>query len=404
MVVVGAGHAGGTFAALLCQAGFAGELVVFGDEPEPPYHRPPLSKEFLHGPLEKWLREPAFYPEQGVALRLGETVVGIDRAAGTVTSTTGRVWSYDHLVLATGAASRALPVPGADLDGVGMLRTLADARALRSRVLGAGSVAVVGGGYIGLEVAAVVRANGTPATIVEREERLLARVASPELSSVLSRYHAERGTAVMTGSVVRGFEGEAGRLRAVVVAGPGGDERRLRCDAAVVGVGAVPRDELARSVGLSCDNGIVVDGWARTDDARILAIGDVTSRPVRGVAGRMRLESIPSAVEQAKQAVASVLGGPAVESEVPWFWSDQFDLKLKIAGVLHGGFETVVRGDPGAGRFSLFHHRDTELVAVETANAPADFMAGRRLLAAGRPVDPGRLADPQVGLRDLVTA
>ncbi len=403
-VVVGAGHAGDTFAALLRQAGFVGELIVFGDEPEPPYHRPPLSKEFLDGPLEKWLREPTFYAEQGVTLRLGEAVVEIDRAAATVTSSAGRVWSYDYLVLATGVASRALLVSGADLDGVGMLRSLADARALRRRVLGACSVAVVGGGYIGLEVAAAVRANGTPAAVVEREERLLARVASPELSRILARHHAERGTAVLTDSVVRGFEGEAGRLRAVVVTGPGGEERRAWCDAAVVGIGAVPRDELARAAGLSCNNGIVVDELARTDDVRILAIGDVTSRPVRGVAGRMRLESIPGAVEQARQAVATVLGRPAVGPEVPWFWSDQFDLKLKIAGVLRGQFETVLRGDPGAGRFSLFHHHDARLVAVETANAPADFMVGRRLLASGQPVDPVPLADPRVGLRDLVTA
>jgi 3-phenylpropionate/trans-cinnamate dioxygenase ferredoxin reductase subunit len=403
VVVVGAGHAGGTFAALLRQAGYAGEVVVFGDEPDPPYHRPPLSKEFVADPLEKWLRAPGFYAEQGVTLRLGEAVVDVDRHAGTVTTSGGESLAYDHLVLATGAAPRRLPVPGAELDGVQVLRTLPDARTLRDRVRAGGPVAVVGGGYVGLEVAAAARGHGVAATVIEREDRVLARAASPVLSGLLRDYHTARGTQVLTGQTVHGFDaGLDGRLRAVLLADEAGTQAEVPCAAAVVGVGAVPRDDLARAAGLTVGDGVVVDTGARTSDPRILAIGDVTSRPVRGLDRRMRLESIPSAVEQARQAVATITGAAPEELEVPWFWSDQFDLKIKIAGVLSGSYETAVRGDLEAGRFALFHHRDGEVVAVETANLAAAYMAGRRMLAAGRRVDPARLADAATGLHELV--
>jgi 3-phenylpropionate/trans-cinnamate dioxygenase ferredoxin reductase subunit len=402
IVVVGAGHAGGIFAALVRQAGFAGEVVVVGDEPDPPYHRPPLSKEFGgDGAIEKWLREPGFYADQDVTLRLDEAVSGIDRAAGTVTTTAGRSVAYDHLVLATGAAARRLTVPGADLDGVGVLRTLGDCRELRRRVGEGASLAVVGGGYVGLEVAAAARARGNRVVVVEREDRVLARVASPTLSAFAEGYHTARGTTVLTGCALNAFAGADGRLRAVVVRGGDGVEREVAAEAAVVGVGAVPRDELARQAGLTCDNGVVVDDGARTDDPRILAIGDVTNRPLPGLDGRLRLESIPSAVEQARQAVATIMGMSPPEPEVPWFWSDQFELKIKIAGVLRGPYDTVRRGEADSGRFALYHHRDGLAVAVETVNSPADFMAGRRMLAAGKPVDPDRLADPSVSLREL---
>jgi 3-phenylpropionate/trans-cinnamate dioxygenase ferredoxin reductase subunit len=403
VVVVGAGHAGDTFAALLRQRGFAGEVVVFGDEPHPPYHRPPLSKEFLGESVGKWLRAPGFYPEQDIALRLGETVVAVDRRASTVATSRGAAVGYDHLVLATGAAPRRLPVPGADLDGVQVLRRLADAEALREQVRAGGPVVVVGGGYVGLEVAAAARGHGVPATVIERADRVLARTASPALSAILRQYHTARGTAVLTGQTVRGFDaGADGRLRAVTITDEAGQERTVPCAVAVVGVGAAPRDELARAAGLAWDNGVLVDAGARTSDPRILAIGDVTSRPVRGLDGRMRLESIPSAVEQARQAVATILGGTPAEPEVPWFWSDQFDLKIKAAGVLSDRYETARRGDPASGRFALFHHRDGELVGVETANSAAAYMAGRRMLADRRGVDAVRLADPAIGLHELV--
>jgi 3-phenylpropionate/trans-cinnamate dioxygenase ferredoxin reductase component len=403
VLVVGAGTAGGTFAALLRQAGYAGEVVLVGAERHLPYHRPPLSKKFAE-PLadtDRWLRDPGFYAEQRLTTCLGESVVSLDPAARVVTTDHGRRLGYDVAVLATGSRPRRLAVPGAHLDGVLTLRTLDDARRLRDEVAAGGALAVVGGGYVGLEVAAVARARGVPVTVLEREDRLLARVASPALADVLTGHHARRGTSVRTGVEVVALEGSGGRVSRLHTSG----DEVVAADVVVVGVGAEPCDELAREAGLDCapGGGVVVDAAARTSADGVLAIGDVTLRPRAG-GDPMRLESIPSATEQAKQAVATVTGAAPAALEVPWFWSDQFDLKLKIAGVLRPPYGTALRGDPTTGAFALLHHRDGVPLAVETANANADFMAGRRMLAAGRAVDPERWADPAVPLRELALA
>ena len=402
VVVVGGGHAGTTVAGLLRQHGHPGPITLFGDEADHPYQRPPLSKKFAGGRLEQWLRPPEFYREQDIALRLGEQVIRIDRSARQVHTAGGESHDYDHLVLATGARPRTLPVPGAQLGGVVTLRTLADARILRRCVTERRVLLIIGGGYIGLEVAAVARANGVAVTIVERESRVLARVGSPRLSDILAGYHRGRGVSISTGAQVVRLAGTDGRVRRAELA----DGSTVDCAAVLVGVGAVPRDELAADAGLQCDNGVIVDDRARTSDPRILAVGDLTRRPVTPANSTGRLESIPSATEQAGQAVATILGHARPAPEVPWFWSDQFDLKLKIAGLIPGSSRTVLRGDPAAGRFALFHQDAAShgggIVAVETANSPAEFMVGRRLIASGRRVDPDRLADPAVPLRDLL--
>ncbi|TDO46869.1 3-phenylpropionate/trans-cinnamate dioxygenase ferredoxin reductase subunit [Kribbella sp. VKM Ac-2527] len=378
VVVVGGGHAGTTLAALLRQGGHRGEIIMFGDEVDFPYHRPPLSKKFVDGELEQWLRPAPFYTEQRIDVRLGERVSSIDRADRRVHASSP--CPYDVLVLATGARPRDLPVPGVTVGGVVSLRTLEDARALRKHLTADRRVVIIGGGYIGLEVAAAARANGVEVTIVEREQRVLARVASEELSAILASYHRERGTTIITGAQVRRLTSRDGQVRAVVL----DDGTAIPCDVVVVGVGAVPRDELAVAAGLDCDQGIVVDGSARTSDSAVFAIGDVTRRPVPGVDGLMRLESIPSATEQARQVSAAILGAEAPAPEVPWFWSDQFDLKLKIAGVVVPGCHVVRRGEPASGRFALLHHDDAGAVtAVETANAPGEFMAAKKLLRSG---------------------
>jgi 3-phenylpropionate/trans-cinnamate dioxygenase ferredoxin reductase subunit len=375
VVVVGGGHAGTMLAALLRQGGHRGEIIMFGDEVDFPYHRPPLSKKFVNGDLEQWLRPAPFYTEQSIELRLGEPVSSIDRDARRVQASAP--CAYDVLVLATGARPRGLSVPGADIGGVVRLRTLEDARALRKHLVAERRVVIIGGGYIGLEVAAAARVNGVEVTIVEREQRVLARVASHDLSAALTSYHRERGITVITNAVVRRFTGRDRQVQAVVL----DDGTVLPCDVVVVGVGAAPRDELGADAGLHCDQGIVVDGSARTSDPSVYAIGDVTRRPVPGVDGPMRLESIPSATEQARQACASILGAKVPDPEVPWFWSDQFDLKLKIAGVVVPGHHVVRRGDPKSGKFALYHHDNAgDVIAVETANAPAEFMAAKRLL------------------------
>lgn len=397
VLIVGAGHAGTTLAGLLRQAGHSGPIELFGDEMDPPYHRPPLSKKFTGGELEQWLRPAEFYREQDITLRLGEQIVAVDRAAGQVRAASGGSYGYDYLVLATGARPRPLPVSGVDLEGVVSLRTLADARILRQCVADQHSLAIVGGGYIGLEVAAVARRSGVEITVVEREERVLCRIASPLLSEILCAHHRGQGTRIVTGAQVTRLDGADGRVRAVVL----DDGTKITCDAVLVGVGAVPRDELAAAAGLHCDQGIVVDEHARTSDPHVLAIGDATRRPLATRAS-VRLESIPSATEQARQAVATIVGGAAVLPEVPWFWSDQFDLKLKIAGLVPRDADTVVRGNPDNGRFTLFHHGNGILDAVESANSPAEFMAGKKFIASGARIDPERLADGSIPLRDAV--
>ncbi|GAB3688278.1 NAD(P)/FAD-dependent oxidoreductase [Saccharopolyspora tripterygii] len=399
VLIIGTGHAGVTLAGLLRQAGHAGPIELYGDELDLPYQRPPLSKKFADGELEQWLRPAQFYREQDIELRLGERITSIDARARQVRTAAGETRGYDHLVLATGARPRPLNVHGTDLNGVVSLRTLADARVLRKCVDERRDLVIIGGGYIGLEVAAVARSAGIRVTVVEREERVLARVASAQLSKIMTAHHRSRGTRIVTSAEVRAIEGSDGRVNGVEL----GDGRVLGCQAALVGVGAVPRQELAEHAGLRCEQGVVVDAHARTSDPHILAIGDVTIRPV-GNGSMSRLESIPSATEQARQAVATITGTGPSPAEVPWFWSDQFDLKLKIAGLIPAAPRTALRGDPATGRFALFHHDGRNIIAVESANRPAEFMAGKKLIASEAWVDPVKLADETVPLRDAVIA
>jgi 3-phenylpropionate/trans-cinnamate dioxygenase ferredoxin reductase subunit len=402
VVVVGGGHAGTALVGLLRQQGHRGPITLFGDEVDYPYHRPPLSKKFADGQLEQWLRPPEFYRDQDIAVRLGEQITRIDRPGRRLHTASGETCGYDYLVLATGARPRTIPVPGADLAGVLALRTLADARLLRKCVAEGRTLVIVGGGYIGLEVAAVARANGVAVTIVERESRVLARLGSPRLSEILTEHHRGHDVDIVTDAKVARLDGRDNEVRRAVL----DDGTSLDCGAVLVAVGAVPRDELAAAAGLRCAKGIVVDQRTRTSDPHILAIGDATRRPVTPTNAVMRLESIPSATEQAGQAAAVITGRAEPTPEVPWFWSDQYDLRLKIAGLVPGNPVTVTRGDPASGRFALFHldsaRQGGAVAAVESANSAADFMAGKKLIGAARSVDPDRLADPSIPLRDIV--
>jgi 3-phenylpropionate/trans-cinnamate dioxygenase ferredoxin reductase subunit len=402
-VVVGAGHAGGTVVSLLRQHDHRGRVVLLGAEPHPPYHRPPLSKKFFSDQYEQLLRPFDFYRSQDIDIALNTVVTAIDRAARVVLTGGGDVVGYTHLVLATGAAARPLTVPGADLDGVLSLRTLDDAIALRKMMSSARHLVIIGGGYIGLEVAAEAMAHGSvDVTVLEREDRILGRVASPEFSALMHAQHADRGTEIHTRTDVVGLVGDRhGAVRAVQLA----DGREIECDAVLVGVGAIPRDELARSSGIDCDHGILVDEEARTSDRSVFAIGDVTRRPLAGEPARIRLESIPSAIEQAKQATAAITGSAAPAAEVPWFWSDQFDLQLKIAGIVRPCRPAFVRGDPAAGKFALIHLTDENIIgAVETSNSAAMFMAGKKFIGAKARMDPALLADDSVDIRKCVVA
>jgi 3-phenylpropionate/trans-cinnamate dioxygenase ferredoxin reductase subunit len=394
VLLIGAGHAGGSAAALLRQYGFEGEIVLAGEEAAAPYQRPPLSKAWLKGEagLEDLLLRPeSFYAEQKIDLRTGVTATAIDADARSVTFADGMVEAYDVLILATGSMARKLAIPGADRPGLLELRTLDDAERLKSALSPGQRLAVVGGGYVGLEAAASARALGAEAVIIERMDRVLARVASQTLSTFFTNLHRQHGVEILTGAEVAGFEDGGVRLA---------DGGLIAADAILVGVGALAREALARTAGLACENGVVVDETARTSDPAIYAIGDVTHRPIPVHGGRMhRLESVPNALEQAKQAAAAIVGRAAPAPEVPWFWSDQYDVKLQIAGLPFDADRQVVRGDPATGGFAVFHLNGDRIVCVEAVNAPAEFMGGRLLIGKATPVETALLADPAVSIK-----
>lgn len=400
VVIVGAGHAGGSAAAFLRQYGHEGRIVLIGDEPLLPYQRPPLSKAWLKGEADAdslALKPADWYGENNVFLRLSGVAERINRSAKTVTLASGEAISYDFLILATGARARQLPIPGADLAGVLALRTAADAELLKN-ALGPGKrLAVIGGGYVGLEAAASARALGAEVVVVERESRVLARVACETLSTFFQDYHRARGVAFELNAGVEAFEGAGEHISGVRLS----DGRVLPCDVALVGVGAIPNDELAKDAGLATANGVVVDLDARTDDPAIFAIGDVTHRPLPLYERQFRLESVPNALEQAKQAASAILGRPGPAPEVPWFWSDQYDLKLQIAGLPFEADRQVVRGDVAAAKFAVFHLKGDLLQAVEAVNAPPEFMAGKQMIAKRTPVNAEKLADTTVSMKEV---
>ena len=402
VLIIGAGHAGGTAAALLRQYGHEGPIVLAGEEPAAPYQRPPLSKAWLKGEadLEALLLRPeSFYAEHAIELRTGVTATAIDAAARTVSFADGAVEPYDALILATGSTARRLTIPGADRPELMELRTLADAERLKAALGPGRRLAIVGGGYVGLEAAASARALGAEAVVIERMDRVLARVASETLSTFFTARHRSEGVEILTGAEVTAFEDAGVRLA---------DGRLIEADAVLVGVGALACDALARAAGLACENGVVVDEHARTSDPAIWAIGDTTFRPIPVHGGRRhRLESVPNALEQAKQAAAAIVGRAPPAPEVPWFWSDQYDLKLQIAGLPDGADRQVVRGDPGVigegASFAVFHLHGDRILCVEAVNAPAEFMAGRMMIGKATPVDAAKLADLSVSMK-LVAA
>lgn len=400
VVIVGAGHAGGSVAAFLRQYGHEGRIVLIGDEPLLPYQRPPLSKAWLKGEADAdslSLKPADWYAENNVMLRLGGVAERINRSEKTVTLASGEVIPYDFLVLATGARARELPIPGSELAGVLALRTAADAELLKNALGPDKRLAVVGGGYVGLEAAASARALGSHAMVIERESRVLARVACETLSHFFQGYHGKHGVAFELNAGVAAFEGQDGHVTGVRFA----DGRVVACDVVLVGVGAVPNDELAKGAGLSTVNGVVVDLEARTDDPSIFAIGDVSHRPLPLYDRQFRLESVPNALEQAKQAASAILGRPGPLPETPWFWSDQYDLKLQIAGLPFDADRQVVRGDVAAAKFAVFHLKGDLVQAVEAVNAPPEFMAGKQLIAKRTPVDVNKLADPSVSMKEV---
>ncbi len=400
-VIVGAGQAGAQGAISLRQAGFEGEIIMLGAEPALPYQRPPLSKAYLKGELAEerlYLRPLAFYEKQNITLRLGERVRLIDRAGQKVITGKEEEIPYDKLLLATGAPPRRLQAPGAELYGVYYLRTLSDSDALRAILSCEGRVVIVGAGYIGLEVAAVARQAGRKVTVLEMADRVLSRVASEPLSEFYQTLHRDAGVDLRLGTTLKSFIGEGGALAGVELA----DGEIIDCAAALVGVGAAPEVEIAAEAGLEIANGIVVDAQARTSDENIWAAGDCTNFPSPRYGRRMRLESVPNATEQAKVAAANIAGGAELYDALPWFWSDQYDVKLQTVGLLEGYDELVIRGAPEQKKFAVWYLKDRKAVAVDAVNDAASFAMGKKLIMAETPLDPAQLADVSVNLKELV--
>lgn len=394
LVVVGGGQAAAQAVQTLRQQNFAGAITVLADEPYAPYQRPPLSKKYLAGELTRdrlLLRPAAFYAEKNVTLTLGAHVAEIELAARRVRLTDGRTVDYDRLLLATGSRPRRLEVPGAGLRGVHYLRTIADVDGIAADLTAGARVTLIGAGFIGLEAAAVLRQRGFDVTVLEAFERVLGRAVGPEVAAFYAESHRAAGVALHLGAGVRALHG-AERVTAIETA----DGRRFPCDVVIVGIGVVPNVELAAAAGLACDNGIVVDEFARTADPNVVAAGDCTNHPVNG--RRVRLESVPNAVHQARVAAATLLGAPSAYSEVPWFWSDQYDLKLQIVGLSHGYDRVVLRGDPATRSFAAFYLRDGALLAVDAVNNAREFAHAKKLVAARARVAPDVLCDPNADL------
>jgi len=403
VVIVGGGHAGGSAAAFLRQFGYAGAITIIGEEPIAPYQRPPLSKAWLKGEADAdalALKADSFYADENIALRLSTRAVSIQRDAKTVTLERGETVAYETLIIATGARARRLALPGSDLAGVQVLRSAEDAEMLKL-ALGPGKrLAVIGGGYIGLEAAASARALGAEAVVIEALPRILARSSCEALSRFFTDYHIARGVTFELGAAIEGFEGKDGHVAGVRLR----DGRVIACDDAVVGIGILPNDEIARDAGLDCDNGVVVDLEARASDPAVFAIGDVTQRPMPLYAHSTRLESVANALEQAKQAASAITGRPPPTPEVTWNWSDQYDVKLQLAGMTIDADETLMRGDPATGKFAVFHLKGDVIRAVEAINAPAEFMAGRQLIGSQKPIDRAKLADTTVSMKEVAAS
>ena len=399
VVIAGAGHAAGQLVVSLRQNKYAGRIVLVGDEPYLPYQRPPLSKKFLAGAMDadRLLVKPAgFYEETGVELRLDTSIAAIDRNKKCLRSSDDDEIPYDKLVLGLGSRARKLPVEGAKLQGVHYLRSIADVAGIREDFQSGRRLVVIGAGYIGLEVAAVAQQAGLVVTVIEMADRVMSRVVSPEISDFYQIEHTNQGVRFRLSTSVSALKGKK-RVKSVTTS----DDEEIPADLVVIGVGILPNTELATAAGLDVENGIVVDDHCRTGDPDIYAMGDCTSHPNAIYDRRLRLESVHNALEQAKTAAANICGKDASYCQVPWFWSDQYDLKLQIAGLSEGYDGVAVRGNPAERSFSCLYLMENRLIAVDAINAPRDFVQSKQLIADRNEIDHGLLDDATVALKDL---
>ena len=407
IVIIGAGQAGVQTAESLRAGGFTGPITMLGDEPYGPYHRPPLSKAWLAGEMDAVqlvMRAPEMLARKNITLRTDTTVVAIDRAAKQVQLADGSTLPYAGLVLATGSTPRALPLPGAQAQGVLALRSRDDASAIAERLALCQErqlpVVVIGGGFIGLEVAATARKKGLAVTVLEAAPRLLGRVLAPVLSDWYAELHRSHGVQLQLGAQITALEADAqGQVSGVRMA----DGSLVPAGLVVVGIGVVANEQLAVAAGLECERGIVVDACSRTSDPAIVAAGDCAVRRLPN-GNLLRLESVQNATEQAKSAAAALLGQERPFTATPWFWSDQYDKKLQMAGLSTGADQWAVRGDLGSGSFSVYHFQGERLLAVDSVNASKDHLQARKLLDAGVSPTPEQAADPTFDLTSLLPA
>ena len=400
LVIAGAGHAAGQVVATLKQHQYAGHIMLLGDEAYLPYQRPPLSKKYLAGdlPAARLHFKPAsFYDDPRIEVRLQTAITSIDRNKKSLRTESGEEITYDKLVLALGSRARRLPIAGADLAGVHYLRSIADVDGIRAELHSHSRAVIIGAGYIGLEVAAVLRQLGLEVTVVELAERVMSRVVSPEISDFYQREHTRQGVAFRLSTGVSAFHGDE-RVTAVDTS----DGEQIPVDFVVIGIGIVANTKLAAAAGLTVDNGIVVDDQCQTSDADIFSVGDCTAHPNAIYGRQLRLESVHNALEQAKTAASNLCGKPAHYSQVPWFWSDQYDLKLQIAGLSEGYDNVVIRGNPADRSFACLYLKDGTLIATDAVNAPRDFMQSKALIANGARIDPAELANVDIPLKDFV--
>jgi len=403
IVIAGAGQAAVQAVDTLRRRGFTGKLSMVGDEPWLPYQRPPLSKKYLAGALERErliIRPAQFFAAHQVDTQLGRRVSEILRREQRVRLDDNTLLAYDALLLATGSRPRSLAAPGTELAGVHVLRTLADADRIRAECAPGGRMVIIGGGYIGLEVAATARGLGLEVTVLEMAQRVMSRVTCAQLSAFYESEHARQGVRILCNARVRALAADphSGRVRAVLTE-EGGEHP---ADIVIVAVGVAPADELARAAGIECENGIVTDVHCRTSQEAIYAAGDCASHLNRQYGRHLRLESVDNAFEQGSTVALNLLGTATPHDKVPWFWSDQFDLKLVIVGVSHGYDTVILRGAPASRSFSACYLRGGELIAIDTVNQPKDQMAARKLIAAHVRPNPDKLADPAIALKDAL--
>lgn len=402
IVIIGGGQAAAQACASLRVYGYEGKITLVGDEAALPYQRPPLSKAYMKGEMAEerlYFKPESWYEDQGIDVVLSTRATKIDRAARVVEIEHGGTLPYDVVIIATGSRPRPLPLKGADLEGVFDLRDLSDVERIRPRMMAGQRLVIVGAGYIGLEAAAVARTMGLEVTVLEMADRVLARVTSPVMSTFFETEHRAKGVDIRTRARLASLKGDGDVTAAVLE-----DGTEIPADTVLVGIGILPNVEIASDAGIACSNGILVDRDARTNDPRIFAAGDCAKRPLVHYGRQGRLESVHNAIEQGKLAAAAIMGKPRPTEDCPWFWSDQYDLKLQIAGLSTDYDEIVVRGDPADRKFAAFYLRNNKLIAVDAVNSPPEFLASKKLIMSGASLAPETLRNTSISMKEIAAS